>query len=444
MNKPDDRRITDPRSTSDLAKDRVISVKQNSTMGNHDDDYLHRVLDQIRAGRADDAALVQFDIVTKDGKVAALVAAGELVVRSAVVEKSAELRNELRQADFVRADVPDELAGHIERFVNKGMTGNELDQFSQGLRKQGFPVSVNHIAPMGYWMKSEDGPEHTTYHRDAPVLPESPGPVVAVIDTGIEQLGIRTDHWLDEIVRDTTNIDELDGPDPGTELDLGAGHGTFASGVVRQVSTHAEIRVVKALDASGLGTDVGVGAAMVRAVREGAEILNLSLGTRTLDDQPPPALDAALELIDAHVGPDGNGVDVLIIAAAGNFGDTRPCWPAAFPRVKSVAALTAAGAPSAWSTHGPWVTCSTVGEGISSPYVEGIESVIVDTTPDTFGPDDWAMWSGTSFAAPQIAGLAAQICADTGDAPLVAFTTILNSGSPVPGYGAKVMILPGT
>ena len=51
-----------------------------------------------------------------------------------------------------------------------------------------------------------------------------------------------------------------------------------------------------------------------------------------------------------------------------------PTWPAAHDRVVAVAGLTASLEETDWSTRGPWVTVSAVGEGIVSTYVRGTES----------------------------------------------------------------------
>jgi len=84
---------------------------------------------------------------------------------------------------------------------------------------------------------------------------------------------------------------------------------------------------------------------MIRAVKEGgAQIVNLSLGGHTLDNVPPVALQAALETITEWEHETGQ--EVLIVAAAGDYADTTPCWPAAFRRVVSVASLAPDMSPS--------------------------------------------------------------------------------------------------
>ena len=78
-----------------------------------------------------------------------------------------------------------------------------------------------------------------------------------------------------------------------------------------------------------------------------------------------------------------------------------------------------------------------------STYVVGTESVAADSSPDTFGPDSWATWSGTSFAAPQIAGAVVQTMQANGSlTPKQALDSVLASAVPITDYGKAIIILP--
>jgi subtilisin family serine protease len=197
----------------------------------------------------------------------------------------------------------------------------------------------------------------------------------------------------------------------------------------------------RALRSSGLGSELEVACALLRAVQDGAQVVNLSLGSQTRGDQPSLALAAALDEITG-IGRE-RGEDVLVVAAAGNYGDTVPTWPAAFRSVVAVGALTAGLRPAPWSSRGFWVDCSTVGEGVLSTFVEGQESYEFTADPDTFGPDSFARWSGTSFAAPQVAGAVARAMQEHDLAPRRAFAGLMASGRAVPDYGQALSILPG-
>ena len=105
-------------------------------------------------------------------------------------------------------------------------------------------------------------------------------------------------------------------------LDFAAGHGAFVAGVVQQVAPEAALSVYAAVDSDGVGSELRVAEQLLLAVREGAEIVNLSLGVQTVDDAMPLALTVAFELLEEE-GRD----DVLLVAAAGNDGGRCPRGP---------------------------------------------------------------------------------------------------------------------
>lgn len=308
-------------------------------------------------------------------------------------------------------------------------------------------IQFNHIVPLGGVVKAEGGPEPTTLRRDFPAVPipgNGTAARVAVIDTGVTD-ELRTDGYLDGLA-DGTNVDPLDVfPPPGDgKLDLAAGHGTSVIGVIQQVGPSARITVFRTVNSDGCATDYDIGQAILAAADAGANIINLSLGSATVDDQPLPAIRAAIEQV-VLADP-----DILIVCAAGNDGSTTRMWPAAMsttlPQVVAVAGLDPNGLPSTWSSRGSWVTCSTIGQGVATTYVIGTEDgpLIGDPDPDTFGPDSWAVWTGTSFAAPQITGAVARRCHEGGLTPRQALDDLLAAAPPIAEWGRTVVILPGT
>jgi subtilase family protein len=268
------------------------------------------------------------------------------------------------------------------------------------------------------------------------------GPIrVAIIDTGITAQ-TRNDGWLDGVRRGAGNVDQLDllpaGPDG--LLDYGAGHGTFVAGIVARVAPQAEIVMYRAADTDGFATDDQIADAILEAHRDGAQVINVSLGVRTVDDQPPPALAAAVRTVLE------SSQERVIVAAAGNYGDTGKVFPAALEGVHAVAGLTAFLTPALWSSYGD-VQFSTVAEGIHSTFVRGTESPVFDPSPDEFpGPDSadpWAVWSGTSFAAPQIAGAVARISYEEKVDVRAAVQKLADYGKQIAGYGKAMRILKG-
>lgn len=357
------------------------------------------------------------------------------------------------------------LENRVVRLAHRGgASAVELAEVARNLRARGFSAAVTSVtptAPVGKMPPIQSPPPQGTGSggsagggsgTGAPQarINSGAGPAgadttqVAVIDTGIwsERLGT---------VLPGSQIDHLHqfplGAPRGVRgeyLDLDAGHGTFVTGIVQQIAPSAGIRVFRAVDSDGIGSELAVACAMIRAVEEGAQIVNLSLGCQSEDDFPPVALHAALDVIRRRERETGR--EVLVVAAAGNCGDTRPFWPAAFRDVVSVAGLSPDLLPSQWSSHGFWVTCSAIGQGIRSYFVAGRESPLEAAAPVEFArhPEPWALWSGTSFAAPQITGMLARLHEPGGGRSLRhVLRDLLEAGHPVPGFGQALQILPG-
>lgn len=446
----DDPRDARPGIRSEREKERTEVVKQARHLAalRNDPDHRARVIALLQVRREQRPDLVEFETVDNDG-FEALVVPGELVVRRGDIDTQ-PVQDLIAKFDLERRndDESTSLVRLVERGLDhtkerlRGRMGRLVDEIRAN--KATGSAAPAYICPLGAVIKGEGGPEPSTGARQRPpAAMQVVGAVpVAVIDTGISDEE-RTDGWLQNLLG-ADNEDELDViPAKDGSLDLGAGHGTFAAGVVQQVAPHADLRVLRAMDSDGIGTDAQVAEMMVRAVEDGAKIVNLSLGTQTLDDEGPLALRVALEKI---IQLDR---EVLVIAAAGNYGDTRECWPAAFSQefhenVIAVAGLTPTGIGAPWSSHGGWVTCSAVGEGVVSTYVIGTENKLVDDPPDTFKANSWASWTGTSFAAPQIAGAVARKMAEDGSTPRKAMDDLLALGVDLIGFGKAMIILPGT
>jgi hypothetical protein len=337
------------------------------------------------------------------------------------------------------------LDGRVVR-VRTALSAPRLAGLARFVRQLGYEASVNHVTPLGPLIKGEGGPEQTRATLPFPSWVLQQGPWnhvnVAVIDTGIAE-DPRTDDWLDGLVAaDGSNVDPLDAIPLDGLLDVGAGHGTFAAGVVQQVAPMAHIDVFRAVRTDGIGDEVDVASALVTAVRQSPAdvplVVNLSLGTETLDNQPLLAIEVALEIAYAE------HPDCLVVASAGNTGSTRPVFPAASRSVVSVAALGADLTPTAWTTRGFWVDCAVVGEGILSTFVPGFESTTNDPDPEVWGLNPWALWSGTSFAAPQVAAAVARRVAEVGGTTRGALAWLFANAPIVPDVGHALRLLAGT
>ncbi len=219
-------------------------------------------------------------------------------------------------------------------------------------------------------------------------------------------------------------------PDPMSGgLASHAGHGTFIAGLLRQTCPDADISVLRIMDADGVVPEstlttalMGVAIKMVDvADAESIDALVLSLGyyAETPEDQVYTAGLRDLLVCIAERG-------AVTFAAAGNESSDQRSYPAGFaddpgfepfvPLV-AVAALNPNRTIALFSNDGPWVHGAAVGANVvSTSPTDEQGSAQPDVSVDgpggrrraTIDPDDYssgfATWSGTSFAAPVLAG----------------------------------------
>ena len=200
------------------------------------------------------------------------------------------------------------------------------------------------------------------------------------------------------------------------------GHGTFVASLAAGASSNGEgiageagdarLLVVQAGSADGSFSDVEEAAAIVGAVDHGARILNLSLGGPDTSAIERRAVDYAIEK------------GALLVAAVGNgFDDGSPVeYPAALLQPPgsrgaggaglSVAASTRAGTRARFSSVGTHLSLAAPGESVFGA-VSSLSSA--SRYPRVALPGSaaglYGYGSGTSFAAPQVAGAAALVWA---------------------------------
>jgi subtilisin family serine protease len=225
----------------------------------------------------------------------------------------------------------------------------------------------------------------------AQALSRGRGVPVAVIDTGVAghpALAGRVRSGWDFVDDDPDADDRRTGVDSNRDgvADEAAGHGTFVAGTVALVAPEARLTAYRVLDSDGQGTTYDAAQALMAAADAGAKVVNLSFGTA--NGTPSRVLDDAIDYARAR--------GAVVVAAAGNYGDGDQTYPAARPGVLSVGALAADDAElAAFSSRGGWVKVAAPGEGIVGPVPGG----------------GFARWSGTSMAAPFVAGQAALVWA---------------------------------
>ena len=215
------------------------------------------------------------------------------------------------------------------------------------------------------------------------------GAVVAVLDSGIDAahplLEGRLLEGVDLIGDDLDPTDERNGVDDDGDglVDEAYGHGTFVAGVIAQVAPDAMILPIRVLDADGRASVYGMVEGIDLAIERGAKVINLSASLLS-DAKPDTLKDAIKRAKDA---------DVIVIAAAGNTADDRKLYPGSESSVISVGALDIDDDDevTGFSAHGNWVLLAAPGVGIVSAVPGG----------------GYAEWTGTSMAAPIVAGQAA-------------------------------------
>jgi thermitase len=170
------------------------------------------------------------------------------------------------------------------------------------------------------------------------------------------------------------------------------GHGTHCAGIIGAIANNGigiagvapgvKILAEKALDARGAGSSYDVMKGVAHAITNGAKIVSLSVGGTATTSADRKFYEATVQS------------GALIIAAAGNSSDSLG-FPAAYPGVLSVGATDSAGALARFSNHDISMSLTAPGVGVLS----------------TMPGDAYAKMSGTSMAAPFVAGVAALVWA---------------------------------
>jgi subtilisin family serine protease len=241
------------------------------------------------------------------------------------------------------------------------------------------------------------------------------------------------------VIGDTTDPDRI----PRDEM----GHGTACASIIgarghrvpRGLAGEAHMLAARALAAArfaerstltALGSIPDIDQAVKLAVDLGAKVLNLSFGTPETalrPEDPRPHEDVIAYAVAKGAIP---------VAASGNSGTPTRYFPAAHPGVLAVGSVDEHGLPSSFSTRGDHVALCAPGEHVFAAGLEGYQAQ-----------------SGTSFAAPFVAGACALLVAraarygvpfsaDDARAYLTRHARPFAPSARVTGCGAGVLDLP--
>lgn len=220
------------------------------------------------------------------------------------------------------------------------------------------------------------------------IIKSNSGVKIAILDTGI-------DLSHKDLIKKVIASVNFTASSSGNDL---FGHGTHVAGIAAGdtnngigaagVGFNASIMNVKVIEDSGSGYNSSIAKGIIWAADNGAKVINMSLGGTTSSKTIEKAIYYAWKK------------GVVIVAAAGNDGSKTPNYPAACKNVISVAATDSNDNKANFSNFGPWVS-------VAAPGVD-----IFSTLPDhrnNVGSLNYGSLSGTSMAAPYVAGLVALV-----------------------------------
>ena len=243
------------------------------------------------------------------------------------------------------------------------------------------------------------------------------GTTVAVIDSGVSWEGSDAPTNL---IAGWDYVD--DDADPSDEN----GHGTHVAGTIAQASNNGEgvvgmapdtnILVYRTLDRDGYGSVYWTAKAITAATDNGADVINLSLGSSSSSNTERQAVQYA-----ASAG-------VVIVAATGNAGNNRVDYPGAYAETIAVGAVGADKRVASYSNGGSDIdVVAPGGESGQDVNGDGYGDGILQQTITGY-----EFFDGTSMATPHVAGLAALLIsagANPEDVAVIIRTTAEDVGS---------------
>ena len=184
---------------------------------------------------------------------------------------------------------------------------------------------------------------------------------VCVIDSG---LGLPHEDF------NAANITGSNDIGTGNWFDAGGPHGTHVAGTIAALNNdvgivgvmpngNLKLHIVKVFNDDGWGYSSSLAQAVDTCAQNGATVINMSLGGAGSSVTERNAMQAAFD------------AGVLLIAAAGNDGDTSMSYPASYDSVVSVAAVDDTKTLADFSQRNVQVELAGPGVNVRSTYPEG-------------------------------------------------------------------------
>ncbi|MFI1104850.1 S8 family peptidase [Streptomyces melanogenes] len=271
-------------------------------------------------------------------------------------------------------------------------TASGIDKvWLDGVRTASLDRSVRQIGADKAWEAGYDGK----------------GVKIAVLDTGVDKTH---DDLKDQVVGEknfSASPDTADHVGHGTHVaSIAAGTGAKSGGKYKGVAPGAKIISGKVLNDGGRGDDSSIIAGMEWAAAEGADVVNLSLGSPDSPGVDP--MEAMVDKLSAEKG-------ILFAIAAGNEGeggDSTVGSPGSADAALTVGAVDRDDRLAPFSSIGPRTGDGAVKPDVTAPGVAiaaaAAAGSAIDTDPTTPHPaPGYLQIDGTSMATPHVAGAAA-------------------------------------